>query len=72
MDMTIGGNERDRKSGNVVYRVSDSEFERRARRLLAESAEASRHVSSTPDSQAMTRCPLAIIKIIKNRTGLVA
>ena len=40
-------------------------FERRVRGLLAESAEASVHVSSTPDSQAMTRCPLAILKTIK-------
>ena len=37
-------------------------FERRRRRLLADNAEASEHVSSTPDSQAMTRCPLAILK----------
>ena len=37
-------------------------FERRVRRLFADNAEASRHVSSTPDSQAMTRCPLAILK----------
>ena len=55
-------------------------FERRVRRLLAESAEASDHVSSTPDSRAMTRCPLAILKIKKsggnrgvdNEVGVVA
>ena len=38
------------------------ERERRNRRLLAEYAEASVHVSSTPDTRAMTRCPLAILK----------
>ena len=38
-------------------------FERRIRRLLAEIAEASDHVSSTPDSRTMTRCPLAILNI---------
>ena len=37
-------------------------FERRVRGLLAESAEAIEHVSSTPDTRAMTRCPLAILK----------
>ena len=40
-------------------------FERRVRRLLADNAEASEHMSITPDSQAMTRCPLAILKINK-------
>ena len=42
-------------------------FERRGRSLLAENAEASVHVSSTPDTRAMTRCPLAILK--NNKSG---
>ena len=51
-----------------VANIGSFYFERRVRRLLAESAEASVHVSSTPDSRAMTRCPLAILNNILNKS----
>ena len=48
-----------------VAKIGNFYFERRRRGLLADNAEASEHVSKTPDSQAMIRCPLAIFNIYR-------